>query len=444
MSSAFSIALSSLQAQSQAIDTTGNNLANMNTVGFKNSTVDFETLISQNMGAGSAFQVGLGVGTPINQQSFSQGPIQSSNSPLAAAIQGSGFFLVNNSGGQQLFTRDGDFTIDKTGTLTTLTGEKVQGWMASAPGVINTNGATGDIVLPSGEVLPATPTTKFSMNGNLDSETTPGGQGFSQPISLIDSLGNTHNVTVTFTNVSGTANNATTPASTYPANTWTYDITMPKSDLSGSPALTSDPSLLSAPGVITFNSDGSLDTAASGFSSSATLKLPTGYTLADSASFGDPTASNTVTWSLLDSSGSPTLTQFAQASGIGSKTVDGSQAAQLSGFSIENGGQIVATFSNGQQQVKGQLALAAIQNPETLQNVGNNNFIASGQTSQPAIGVPLSGGRGQIYGAQLEGSNVDMATEFTKLITYQRAYQASSRVITTADQMSQDLMNLIH
>jgi flagellar hook protein FlgE len=439
MSSAFSIALSSLQAQSQAIDTTGNNLANMNTVGFKSSTVDFETLISENLGSGSAFQVGLGVGTPVNQQAFTQGPLQSSNSKLAAAIQGNGFFIVNNSGGQQLFTRDGDFTVDKTGTLTTLTGEKVQGWIANAAGNINTNGAIGNIVLPSGELLPATPTTTFSMNGNLDSATTPGGQGFSQPISIVDSLGNTHTLTVTFTNVSGTTSGGTT----YPANTWTYDVTIPQGDLSGTPALTADPSLLSAPGVISFNTDGSLNTSASGFSPTATLKLPGTYTLADSASFGTPTG-NTITFNLLDSSGAPTLTQFAQASGIGSKTVDGSQAAQLSDFSIENGGLIVATFSNGQQQIKGQLALAAIQNPDTLQNVGNNNLIASGATAQPAIGVPLSAGRGQIFGAQLEGSNVDMATEFTKLITYQRAYQASSRVITTADQMSQDLMNLIH
>jgi flagellar hook protein FlgE len=116
----------------------------------------------------------------------------------------------------------------------------------------------------------------------------------------------------------------------------------------------------------------------------------------------------------------------------------------LTGFAIQNGGQIVATFSNGAQQTEGQLALASIQNPDSLQSVGDNNFAASGATSTPAIGVPLTGGRGQILGASLEGSTVDMATEFTKLITYQSGYQASSRVISTADQMTQDLMNLIH
>ncbi len=440
MSSAFSIALSSLQAQSEGINTTGNNLANMNTTGFKASNVDFETLISQNMGANGAFQVGLGVATPVNEQIFSQGPIQSSNSPLAAAIQGSGFFMVNNSQGQQLFTRDGDFAIDNTGTLVTQTGEKVQGWTANQAGVINSNGATGNIVLPSGELLPATPTTTFSMNGNLDSQTAVGSVGFSQPITVVDSLGNNHTLTANFTNVSGTPNTSTSPASTYPANTWSYDVTIPKGDVTPAPA--SDLSLLSQPGVLSFNADGSMQTTAP-FPDAATLKLPAGTTLADNATLG-ASGSNAITWNLTDANGVASLTQYAQGSGIGSKTVDGSEAGQLSSIAVTTGGQIVASFSNGQEQVKGQLAMATMQNPGTLMNVGNNNFIASGQTSEPAIGLPSTGGRGQVQGSSLEQSNVDMATEFTKLITYQRAYQASSRVITTADQMSQDLMNLIH
>jgi len=149
--------------------------------------------------------------------------MQSTNSKLAAAIQGNGFFLVSNANGQQLFTRDGNFTTDPTGALATLTGEKVQGWMASASGVINTNGPTSNLVLPFGQSLPPSATTKFSMSGNLDSTTTPGSVGFSQPLTIIDSLGNTHSVTVTFTDVSGT----TVGGTTYPANTWTYDVTIP-------------------------------------------------------------------------------------------------------------------------------------------------------------------------------------------------------------------------
>jgi flagellar hook protein FlgE len=149
-------------------------------------------------------------------------------------------------------------------------------------------------------------------------------------------------------------------------------------------------------------------------------------------------------WNLANTSGAGAITQYSQPSSLASSTQDGAEAAQLTQVAIQNGGQVVATFSNGQQKVEGQLALAAIQNPGSLQNVGNNNFAATAETAAPAIGMPQTSGRGQILGGSLEGSNVDMATEFTNLIVYQSAYQASSRVISTADNMTQDLMNLIH
>jgi flagellar hook protein FlgE len=561
MSSAFSIALSALQAQSEAIDTTGNNLANMNTVGYKGSTVDFETLISQNMGQGAGFEVGMGVGTPVNEQLFVQGPIQNSSSPTAVAMQGNGFFVVNNSGGQQLFTRDGDFTIDQNGTLVTQTGEKVQGWTTvDSSGNIVTTSASTNVVLPSGQVLPAANTTTFSMTANLDSSTAAGST-WTQTIPVIDSLGNTHNLTITLTNVSNQQINAGLPGVNYPANTWTYQVSMPNSDLTGNGVTGTSTNLLPVAGTISFNSSGTMVTTtpapttysiattsytaitntdkdqltftandgttktvtlnsttgdnvtdalaaiqaqltgtgisatASGsgisftsanpfsisdqqttsggkaigafptlnstsytyntqppqtaggtattFPASVTLALPSGTSLADSANFGD-SANHTITWNLLDSNGNGTLTQYAEASGVQTKTIDGSAPAQLTNFSIQNGGLIVATFSNGQQKTEGQLAVASIQNPDSLQSVGDNNYQASGATSTPAIGLPQTGGRGQILGGSLEGSTVDMATEFTKLITYQSGYQASSRVITVADDMTQDLMNLIH
>ncbi len=146
---------------------------------------------------------------------------------------------------------------------------------------------------------------------------------------------------------------------------------------------------------------------------------------------------------MANTSGSPLITQYSEAS-TSSSTQDGAQGAQLSGIGIQNGGQVVATFSNGQQKVEAQLALASIQNPDSLNNVGNNNYSASGNTATPSIGMPQTGGRGQIDGGALEGSNVDLATQFTNLIVYQSAYQAASKVITTADQMTQDLLNVIH
>ncbi len=240
------------------------------------------------------------------------------------------------------------------------------------------------------------------------------------PLQVVDSLGSEHTLTVTFTK------SATT------ANVWNYDVTVPGGDLTGGTA-GQQKSVLSAPGSITFNSDGTMSTTGS------TSPVPLSITgLADGA------ADMSINWNLLNTDGSGTITQYSQASNLASSTQDGAQASQLTQVGIQNGGQIVATFSNGQQKVEGQLALAAIQNPDSLQNVGNNNFATTSATATPAMGMPQTGGRGQILAGSLEGSNVDMATEFTNLIVFQSAYQASSRVITTANQMSQDLMNLIH
>jgi flagellar hook protein FlgE len=422
MSSVFSIALSSLQAESEAINTTGNNLANMNTDGFKGSAVDFKDLFSQYIGDASSFQTGLGVSVPVNNQLFTQGAIQSTAAPLATAIQGNGFFVVNSPNNEQLFTRDGNFTQNAQGVLQTQTGEDVQGWTAAPDGTISTSGPTGNIVLPAGITLPPRPTQNFSIDANLSAQgvaaTSTG--TYSAPMQVVDSLGNTHNLTITFTR------SAASP------NTWSYDVTIPGGDLTGGTAGTQQ-SVLAAPGNVTFNSDGTLSNA--GGTAPVAVNI---NGLADGAT------NMSINWSQFDANGNGLLTQYAQISNLGSSTQDGEQAAQLNSVAIQTGGQVVAIYSNGQQKVEGQLALAGIQNPTSLENVGNNNLAVSTLTATPAIGAPQSGGRGQILGGSLESSNVDMATQFTNLIVYQSAYQASSRVISTANNIDQDLMQLIH
>lgn len=418
MSSTFSIALSALQAQSEAINTTGNNLANLNTSGFKGSSVNFKDLFGESLGANSSFEVGLGVGVPISSTSYSQGAIQTSTSQYAAAIQGDGFFIVNSPSNEQLFTRDGNFTVDSTGTLKTQTGEAVQGWTANSSG-ISTTGAPGSIVLPTGAVLPPNPTSTLNVSANLNSAVNAGDSdaSYQVPVQVVDSLGSTHTLTFDFTKTA--------------ANTWSYDVTVPGSDVAGGTA-GAQQSILSAPGSISFDSNGAMSTAGG----TAPVSLSVAH-LADGA------ADLHMSWNMFDKSGSGLITQYAQAY-TGSSSQNGTQASQLTSVGIQNGGQVVATFSNGQQKVEAQLALASIQNPTSLHNVGNNNFAATSETATPAIGMPQTGGRGQIEGGALEGSNVDMATQFTNLIVYQSAYQAASKVITTADQMNQDLLQLIH
>lgn len=422
MSSTFSIALSALQAQSEAIDATGNNLANVNTDGFKGSMTDFKDLFSQYLGADSGFSVGLGVGVPINNTLFSQGAISTSTSPLATAIQGNGFFVVQSPNGEQLFTRDGNFTVSSAGQLQTQTGETIQGWLADSTGAINANTTPTSIVLPTGSVLPPQATRNISIAANLDSTpaspTTP--NTWSTTLQIVDSLGNTHDLQIQFTQ------SATTPSN------WAYQVTLPSGDLAAPPTAPL------ASGTLTFDSNGNLTSPASTAAPIA-ITVPA---LADGATLGAG-GSNVINWSLYNGT-SGMLTQYAQASARSAGNQDGVQASQLTQVSIQNGGQVVATFSNGQQKVEAQLAIAAIENPNSLQNAGNNNFAATNNTAIPAIGLPQTGGRGAILGGALEGSNVDLATQFTNLIVFQSAYQAASRVITTANQMDQDLLGLIH
>jgi flagellar hook protein FlgE len=416
---AFSVALSALQAESAGIDATGNNLANLNTTGFKGSNVEFLDMVSQAIGVGAdSSSIGLGVTSPLNIQQFTQGSIETSTSPLDCAIQGNGFFVVNDASGDQLFTRDGSFTVNDDGVLQTQTGENVQGWMTTN-GVLNTNGATGNIVVPSGTTLPPVATQNVSLDVNLNANATADATStFSQPVQVYDSLGQAHTLTFTFVK-SG-------------ANAWTATVTMPGADVGSATAvqvgtvnLTFDPST------------GLLTGPAAGATTGA-VKLSLGSNnLADGAKLPD------FSWNLYNSDGTPTLTQYAQSSALSSSTQDGSAAAQMTSISITTGGQVTATFSNGQTEVEAQIALANIRNPDSLTNVGNNEFAASGTTAAPAIGAPQTGGRGQILGSSLEASNVDMATQFTNLIVYQRGYEAATKVISTADQMSQELADLI-
>lgn len=413
MSGSFSIALSGLTADTAALDIVGNNLANLNTTGYKDSTASFYDLLSQSAGGG-AIQIGGGVSATFSQRQFSQGSIQLSGGAFDAAIQGNGFFLVRDTAGDTLYTRAGNFQLDANGNLVTSTGQFVQGWTA-ANGAVNTSGAVGNITVPANSLHTPSATTQFALNLNLQSDGVVGQPNgtFSAPIQVVDSLGSTHTLTATFTKTA--------------ANTWTYTVTIPGEDLSGGTAGT--PSQL-ATGSLTFDSNGNLKTPAA--PGQVAVKI-TGLT--------DGASDMNLNWNLY-TSGASTLTQFAQPSAISGTSQDGIAAAEITQVSMANGGAIVAHYSDGSQAVIAQLALAAISNPGSLISVGQNNFELGAETAAPAVGAPGTGSRGSIQGGALESSNVDIATEFTNLIVYQRSYEANSRVISTLDQLTQDLLNL--
>lgn len=414
MITSFSTALSALSAHSTAIDVVGNNLANLNTPGFKTSVVSFHDLVTQSLGAGLGdTQVGFGVGRPVTLRQFSQGAIQTTSGPMDAAIQGDGFFVVRTSTGTQAYTRGGNLKVDLSGVLTTSTGEKLQGWSTPSPtGGVNTNAAIGDILVPVGSLKAPIPTANISLDLNLNAAGTvgPPAETFSTSVEIFDSLGKSHNVTFTYTK---TATN----------NQWDYSITVPDADLTGP--------FTPVTGTLTFDSNGRLTTPTA---TDPALAVPI-------AGLANGASDMTFNWSLYDGV-RPRLSQFTQPSAVAALSQDGSPTANLVRVGLSDGGQILALYSNGQQVVVGQLAMAMVRNPESMIAVGNSNFQLSARSAAPAIGLPSTGGRGLVLGGAVEGSTVDIAREFTNLIILQRGYQANSKVITTADELSQETINL--
>jgi flagellar hook protein FlgE len=419
MFTSFSTALSALNATSTAIDVTGNNLANLNTPGFKASQVAFRDLVTQSLGAGlGETQVGFGTGVPLTIREFTQGALQTSGGLLDAAISGDGFFVLKNSQNNTTYTRAGNFQADKNGNLLTDTGDQVQGWTTLDPatGLVNTNGPIGNIIVPVGSLRPPLATTGFTEDLNLNAGAAADAtSAYTTPMTVVDSLGTTHVLTLNFQKTG--------------ANTWSYDVKIPGEDMSGGTPGT--PVSTGATGTLTFGSDGKLTDPAAG--------APIGIAVAGLA---DGATDMSINWDMYNGT-SARLTQFGEPSSSSANSQNGKTAGELVHVGLADGGGILAGYSNGDQVIVGQVALASIRNADTLIASGNNSFQLSARTATPTVGVPGTGGRGSIVGGSVEASTVDIAKEFTNLIVYQRGYEANSKVVTTSDQLSQDTINLI-
>jgi flagellar hook protein FlgE len=422
MMTAFSTALSALDATSVGIDVIGNNLANLNTPGFKASVVQFHDLMAQTLGAtGTGAQVGLGTGPPQTVRQFSQGTIQTSSGAMDAAIQGAGFFIVKDSNNRQLYTRAGNLQVSGSGNLLTATGERVQGWR-EVNGIVDPNTAVGDIVISIGSLQAPVATTQMTIDGNLNASGVVGqpSGSFSTPIEVVDSLGVSHVVSITFTKTA--------------ANTWGYQASIAGADVTAGTVGTPY-NIPGTSGSITFNAQGVMTAPA------PPPPAGNGVVTVAIAGLRNGAADMSVAWNLYNGV-TPRFTQFAQPSAVSANSQNGTFPAQLTQVGLSDGGQIMAQFSNGRQQLVAQLALAFIRNPDSLVSVGNNNLQAGVETALPAIGTADTGGRGRILGGALEGSTVDIAREFTNLIVMQRGYQANARMVTTADELTQETINL--
>jgi len=407
----FSIPLSGLTAASDALAVISNNLANINTVGFKESRASFRDLFYQVFGTNGAndpIQVGEGVALGSVTPTFTDGNLEGTGVSTDASITGNGLFATESNGVLQ-FTRAGNFTINSQGELTTQDGQRVMGY-AAVNGVISPSQTLSPIVVNDGQLIPASPTSTIQTQTNLDASSAVGAT-FSTPITVYDSLGTSHVLTDQFTKTA--------------ANAWSYQITLPAADTGGTGAPT-----VVASGTLTFNGDGTL----------ATPTAPvTGIAIAGLA---DGANDMNITWNLQDATGNALLTQTSSPSATANTFQNGYASGTLSDFNIGSDGTIEGSFTNNQTLALGQIVLANFANPQGLLRMGQNSFQTTLSSGAPVIGVAGSGGRGTITGGSLEQSNVDIATEFSNMIVTQRGYQANARVVTTFDQLTQDTINM--
>ncbi|MGI5236657.1 flagellar basal-body rod protein FlgF [Dactylosporangium sp. CA-139066] len=398
--------ISGLRAHQQMMDVTSNNIANVNTVGYKAAQTVFADTLSQMMrsagapqpelGGTNPAQVGLGVRLAAINTNFVQGSAQSTGRPTDVMISGDGFFVVN-SVNEQLYTRAGAFNFDAEGKLVTPTGAAVQGWPA-ANGVVNQNAPLGDIRLPMGTLIAPTATDAVVISGNLPANA-PDPSSITRTIKIYDVTGGQKTMSMVFKFASGA---------------WTLDL----DDGAGGTPITGQ-ALTFTNGQIT----GPTYTDANGATKIGLQWDPTG------------TGSNID----VDLSG---LTEYTGSTTVQPLSQNGAPAATLQSFSINPDGQLVGIFSNGNKQTVAQLALANFNNPPGLEKVGDSLYRFTVNSGLAQVNAPGSGGLGTLQSGSVEMSNVDLAQEFTNLIVAQRGFQANSKVISTSDDVLQELVNL--
>ena len=444
----FSTGLSGLETNSQGLNVIGNNLANLNTVGFKASTISFSDLLGQNLNTaipGKADAIGFGAQVQSIRPHFTQGSVQTTNNPLDVAIQGKGFLVVRNSNGQ-FYTRAGNLHMDADGNLVTESGSNVQGYVRNPTnGLIDSNLGLASIKIASGLDKPVT-TSQFEIAMNLDANAANASQ-YTTPLQVYDSLGKAHVATVTLQKeISGGAT---------PVTKWRFDITIPNKEVAGVPSTdTNQRSLITGAvatvpptaGALLFDNSGNLTSAWVGADPAtppalANLQIvKTGVTLP--AMTSGATLSPTITWNLLGANGTPNITGWGSPSDVTASTQNGAAAGTLANLSIQGDGTISAVFSNGKTADVAQIVLAQFGNVDGLVSEGDGLYTQTPDSGASFIGVADEGGRGRLTNGALESSNVDLATELTRIITFQRGYQANAKIITVTDQIMQETMNL--
>ncbi|MEW5967809.1 MAG: flagellar hook protein FlgE [Pseudomonadota bacterium] len=399
----FQQGLSGLNAAAKNLDVIGNNVANSGTVGFKQSQAQFADVYANSLTGSGGSNVGIGVKVASVAQQFTQGNITSTNNPLDIAINGGGFFRMDNNG-EITYQRNGQFQLDRLGHIVSAGGALLTGYTANASGVLST-GAPAPIMINTADITPNV-TTGINAVLNLDSSVaTLSAASFnmndpttfhtSTSVSIFDSLGNAHTLQTYYVKTA--------------AGTWSVFAST-----DGGPS--------SAVGTLNFGTDGMLTTA-----------MPLATTVAVTTGAATPFSVD------IDYTGT---TQFGSAFSVNTLNQDGYTSGRLAGYNIGADGIILGRYTNGQSAVLGQIVLASFANPNGLQPMGNNMWAETATSGAPLVGTPDTGSLGVLQSSAVEDSNVDLTAELVNMITAQRVYQANAQTIKAQDAVLQTLVNL--
>jgi len=405
----FDIALSGLTAASSDLDVTANNVANSNTVGFKESRAEFADVFAAGAVNLNTSAVGEGVRLSTTAQQFTQGNISTSGSNLDLAISGDGFFTLQDPSNGVVYTRNGQFSEDKNGNVVTATGQALQVYPPTTTGGFNT-GALSDLNLQTAQSTPLAttggtvilnlPAGTLPPTGGAFNPTNPATYNQSTSTTVFDSLGNSFPATFFFTQTA-------TPG------LWNVNMTV-----NGVQNATTNQLQFSPTGAVTPPASGALNFP--GFAP------------------GDGAAPMAMNFNFAQS------TQFGGGFGVSSIIQNGFATGQLSTVSIDPTGVVSAVYTNGRSTQLGQLALANFPDPQGLKQLGDTNWAETFSSGTHISGTAGSAGFGSVQSGALEASNVDLTTELVNMITAQRAFQANAQVITTANQLSQTVINITH
>lgn len=397
----FETALTGLNAAAADLDVTGNNVANSATTGFKVSRAEFADIYaSSNLGTART-TVGQGVRLASVAQQFSQGQLDFTGNTLDLALNGTGFFALSDQG-SITYSRNGAFQLDRDGYIIDASGRHLTGYLAGSSGTVS--GAQGDLKVNIGNAAPKA-SANVSMSANLDSGAAaitaafdaadPTSYNFSTSTTVYDAQGKDHLATLYFQKQSD--------------NVW--KIYADGDDGSGA----------KSPATVTFDSHGDF------LSATGTTTYAFNYA-------GAGTSNISVAYS--------SLTQYGSAFDVKELAQDGYSAGQFSSLEVENDGRILARFTNGQAQTLGQIALSRFPSPGKLQQIGDTQWVETFESGAPVTSAPGSSGLGSIQGGALEKSNVNLAEQLVHMITAQRNFQANSQMISTQDQLTQDILNI--